>query len=444
MSQHDLVTDLRARHPEIALALPGEDMYARSLDLWNGGVTTRPAVIARPTSTDEVSSLVRLAREHDAPLAVRGGGHDWLGRSLAADGLTIELADLRDVRIEGTEAVVGGGALARDLVAESSPRGLLAATGTAGSVGLAGLSLAGGYGPLLGTAGLACDNIMGAEVVLADGTVTSTQEDPELLWALRGGGGNFGVVTSMRIALHRDPGIVGGTVLFPGSQAATVLDGCAELIARGTRGLTLLAELTHVPDVGPSVLVVAVWSGEPDGAGPALDAVRGLGTPLVEDVKPTTQQDLLAGFDQQVPHGMHWCMRARTVRALTPEVIQTLLAAAEDRPGPGAGIGMRQFHGAATDVPADATAFGRREEHVALEISAGWTDGEDPHPYVEWAEEVRRTLEPLALPGGYPNFLAPQFTDQVAASYGGHADRLRTAKARFDPDGVFTATPLPS
>lgn len=222
-----------------------------------------------------------------------------------------------------------------------------------------------------------------------------------------------------------------------------MLDGCAELIARATRDLTLLAELTHVPDVGPCVLVVAVWSGEPDGAGPALDAVRGLGTPLVEDVKPTTQQDLLAGFDQQVPHGMHWCMRARTVRALTPEVIATLLAAAEDRPGPGAGIGMRQFHGAATDVPADATAFGRREEHVALEISAGWTDGEDPEPYVEWAEEVRRTLEPLALPGGYPNFLAPQFTDQVAASYGDHADRLRRAKARFDPDGVFTATALP-
>lgn len=186
MSQHDLITDLHARHPDITHALPGDDMYARSLDLWNGGVTTRPAVIARPTSTDQVASLVRIAREHGTPLAVRGGGHDWLGRSLAADGLTIDLAVLRDVRIEGTEAIVGGGALARDLVAETSPRGLLAATGTDGSVGLAGLSLAGGYGPLLGTAGLACDNILGAEVVLADGTVTSTQEDPELLWALEG------------------------------------------------------------------------------------------------------------------------------------------------------------------------------------------------------------------------------------------------------------------
>lgn len=422
---------------------PGDPGYADATTLWNGGVTTRPALVVRPRTAAEVAEAVTAAREAGVGLSVRGGGHDWAGRALREGGLVIDLGGMRDVRVDGDAAVLDGGSRAGDVVAAAAPHGANVATGTAGAVGMAGLSLGGGYGPLLGTAGLAADNLLGAEVVLADGRLASTDDDPELLWALRGGGGNFGVVTRMRVRLHPDRGLVGGMALFPWDEAAKVLAGYAELTAGAPDGLTLLVEMSVVPDVGPCLLAVPVWSGEPELADAAIADVLRLGTPLTSSVGPTTQRDLLAQFDQAVPQGMHWDLRTRSVSALTPEVIDVLVRAADARPGPGAGIGVRQFHGAATRVGPDDTAFGRRDRHVLIEISAGRGPDEDAGPYREWAEGVRAALAPHALPGGYPNFLLPDQTEQVAHAYGSHAARLIAVKQTYDPHHVFTATPLP-
>ncbi|GAB3839109.1 FAD-dependent oxidoreductase [Kribbella italica] len=374
---------------------------------------------------------------------MRGGGHDFAGRALREGGLVIDLGDMREVWVADGEAVAGGGARAADVVAAAAPYGLNVATGTAGVVGMAGLTLGGGYGPLLGTAGLAADNLLSAEVVLADGRIVSTDDDPELLWALRGGGGNFGVVTEMGIRLHPDRGLVGGLVLFPWSDASDVLARYTDLIAGAPDGLTLLMELTVVPEVGPCLLAVPVWSGERHQADAALDRVLRLGTPLSSTLGPASQRDLLEQFDQQVPAGMHWDLRTRSVATLTPDIIDILIAAADRRPGPGAGIGVRQFHGAATRVGADQTAFGRRSAHVVLEISGGRPAHEDPDAYRAWVEDVSSNLAPHALPGGYPNFLTPDQQDQVAHAYGQNTARLLDLKRAYDPGGVFTATPLP-
>ncbi|WP_413100420.1 FAD-binding oxidoreductase [Streptomyces sp. Inha503] len=317
------------------------------------------------------------------------------------------------------------------------------AAGTAGVVGMAGLSLGGGYGPLLGTAGLAADNLLGAEVVLADGRLISTEDDPELLWALRGGGGNFGVATSLRVRLHPDRGLVGGMALFPWQEASTVLSRFAGLIADAPDGLTLLLEMTVAPDIGPCLVVVPVWSGEPWHADAAIGAVKRLGTPINSTVAPTTQKDLWGQFDQSVPNGMHWELRTRNIAELTPDIIDLLTGWAETRPGPGAGIGLRQFHGAATRVGADDSAFGLRTNHVAVEISAGHGPDEEPAVYRDWVDNVSNALAPFALPGGYPNFLLPDQAEQVAHAYGAHPERLVRAKESYDPEHVFTATPLP-
>jgi hypothetical protein len=308
---------------------------------------------------------------------------------------------------------------------------------------MAGLSLGGGYGPLLGTAGLAADNLLGAEVVLVDGRVVSTEDDPELLWALRGGGGNFGVVTSMRVRLHRDPGLVGGMVLFPGAEARTVLLRFAELVADAPEGLTLLLEMTVAPEIGPCLVVVPLWSGRPQHADAAMDAVLALGTPITNTVAATTQKDLYRQFDRSVPEGMHWDLRTRNVAELTPEIIDLLIGWTQTRPGPGAGIGLRQFHGAATRVGADDTAFGLRTPHIAVETSAGRKPDEDPTGYQKWVDGVSDSLAPLAVPGGYPNFLAPDQGEQIVHAYGGHARRLVAAKEFYDPEHVFSAIPLP-
>ncbi|WP_210583083.1 FAD-binding oxidoreductase [Streptomyces sp. GESEQ-35] len=422
---------------------PGDPAFAGAATLWNGAVTTRPALVVRPRTGAEVATAVSAAQEFGVGLSVRGGGHDWAGRALREGGLVIDLGEMRDVRVEGNTAVMGGGSLAGDVVAAAASHGANVATGTAGVVGMAGLSLGGGYGLLLGTAGLAADNLLGAEVVLADGRLVSTEDDPELLWALRGGGGNFGVVTTMHVRLHPDRGLVGGMVLFPWEEAATVLARYAELTASAPDGLTVLLEMTFVPDVGPCLLAVPVWSGEQRHADAAIADVLRLGTPISSTVGPITQKDLLAQFDQHVPHGMHWDLRTRTIAAPTPGIIDLLISSAEARPGPGAGIGLRQFHGAATRVGADDTAFGLRTGHVVVEISAGRGPDDDASAYRKWAEDVRTSLEPHALPGGYPNFLLPDQDDQVAHAYGSHTARLIAAKQSYDPRHVFTATPLP-
>ncbi|MBK1787253.1 FAD-binding oxidoreductase [Prauserella cavernicola] len=417
--------------------------YSDAVTLWNGAVTARPALVVRPRSSAEVATTVTAARESGAAVSVRGGGHDWAGRALRDGGVVIDLSAMREVRIAQDVAIAEGGSLAGDVVAAAAQHGANVATGTAGLVGMAGLTLGGGYGLLLGTAGLAADNLLGAEVVLADGRLVSTDEDPELLWALRGGGGNFGVVTQLRIRTHADRGLVGGMVLFPWNEAETVLARYSELIEGAPDGLTVLLELSVVPEIGPCLLAVPVWSGERQGADAALADVGKLGTPINTAVGPATQRDLLAQFDQAVPTGMHWDLRTRTIATLTPDIIDLLVGFAAARPGPGAGIGLRPFHGAATRVGADDTAFGLRTRHVVVEISAGRQADEEASAYRGWADEVRTALEPHALPGGYPNFLLPDQHDQVAHAYGAHAPRLLAAKKRYDPEHVFTATPLP-
>ncbi|MYT68155.1 MULTISPECIES: FAD-binding protein [unclassified Streptomyces] len=421
---------------------PGDPSYAETTTLWNGAVTSRPALVVRPHTGAEVAAAVTSARESGVGVSVRGGGHDWAGRALRG-GLVIDLAGMRDVRVEGDMAVVGGGGRAGDVIAAAAPHAMNVAVGTAGAVGMAGLSLGGGYGPLLGTAGLAADNLLGADVVLADGRLVSTEDDPELLWALRGGGGNFGVVTSMRVRLHPDRGLVGGMAVFAWKEASTVLSRFAELIADAPDGLTLLLEMTVAPGIGPCLVVVPVWSGDPRQADAAIAKVMSLGTPITTSVGATTQKDLWGQFDQSVPQGMHWDLRTRNVAELSTGVIDLLTGWADTRPGPGAGIGLRQFHGAATRAGADDSAFGLRASHVAVEISAGRLPDEESAAYTGWADDVSNALAAVSLPGGYPNFLLSDQKEQIAHAYGAHSERLAKAKEFYDPAHIFTATPLP-
>ncbi|WBC16689.1 FAD-binding oxidoreductase [Micromonospora sp. WMMA1998] len=408
--------------------------YEATRTIWNGAVTTRPLAVLRCATPADVQAGVRTAREKGLPLSVRGGGHDWAGRALTDGGLTLDLSPMRQVSVDPATAVatVAGGATSADLAAAAQRAGLVAVTGTAGSVGMAGLTLGGGYGPLSGRFGLAADNLLSADVVLADGTsVTADEErDPELLWALRGGGGNFGVVTSMRIRLHTVPTILAGMIMF----GSDVLPELEESLLRGPDELTVQAGFITAPTGGSALFVAPTWCGEPEAGTKVLQRLTELGEPLTAQFGPTTMTDQLAQIDAMFPAGRHVEIGARTVTGLDRTVQEILLDAAGATTSPLSAISLHSLHGAAARVPADATAFRNRTPHLMVETIAVWEPGDPAEGrHRAWVRKTDR------LPGGYPNLLGPGDAARTAAAFGPNAERLLSAKKRYDPDLVFHA-----
>ncbi|MFD6288566.1 FAD-binding oxidoreductase [Streptomyces sp. NPDC060205] len=424
--------------------------YDVGRSIWNGAVSTRPGVIVRCAVPAEVRAAVLAARENEVALTVRGGGHDWAGRGLSDGGLTIDLSGMRAVTVDSVAEVahVSGGATAADLVAAAQPFGLTAATGSAGSVGMVGLTLGGGYGPLSGRFGLALDNLLSADVVLADGsiiTVDSTRE-PDLFWALRGGGGNFGVVTSMRVRLHRVSTLLSGMVLYPWEQVTTVLTGLSDVLVESPDDLTVQSGVLPGPDGKPMVFLSPTWSGDDATAGErALAQLGSLGTPLVSQIVATTTAEMLAGIDALFPFGRHVEIRPRSVRSLTPGARDALTLAGSTLTSPYSAVSVHSLHGAAARVPVEDTAFGVRTPHLMIEVIAIWdpTDSRAAE-HRAWAHKASSAFGPDALPGGYPNLLGPDETAQIAHAYGPNTSRLLAVKRRFDPNNVFNAIPLPA
>ncbi|MGP2438098.1 FAD-binding oxidoreductase [Streptomyces sp. JW3] len=423
--------------------------YDAGVHVWNGAVAHRPGVVVRCAGAADARAAVLAAREHGVAFSVRGGGHDWAGRALLDGGLTIDLSGLRSVRVDPATGVaeLAGGATGADLARAAQPFGLTAVTGTVGSVGMVGLSLGGGYGPLSGRFGLALDNVLSADVVLADGSLVTAdaEHEPELLWALRGGGGNFGLVTAMRVQLHRPPTLLSGRILFPWAQASSVLARLAELVPEGPDELTVQCGFLAGPDGAPVVFVIPTWSGDDDRAGEAtLARLTALGEPLVARLGRTTGLDLLAGTDAMFPFGKHVEIRPRTVPVLTPTVRAALVDAGDTLTSPLSAVSLHSLHGAASRTPATDTAFAHRAPHLMVETIARWEPGDPREPeHRAWARDLSTALAAEAAPGGYPNLLGPDETEQIAHAYGPNTERLLAAKRRFDPDGVFHATPLP-
>jgi len=442
---HQLRAMMRGR-----VVLRGDDHYARTRQIWNGAVEHQPAIFAVCETAADVQAAVRSARAHGFPLSVRGGGHDWAGRSLRDGGLVIDLSHMRmvDVDVDTSIATIQGGATAVDVISASAPQGLVAATGNCGTVGIVGLTLGGGYGPLTPSYGLALDNLRGAEVVLADGRLVrcDDHENPDLYWALRGGGGNFGVVTSVRVRLHPLRQVLAGMILFSWSESASVLRGYAETTAKAPDELSVLAGVLSAPDGSPAVFLAPMWNGEASHGEGFIAQLRQLGKPVLEQVGLMSYRDWLGMFEAAAPVGRHYAAQTRSLAALSPDIISTLIAAGRNRSSPFSAIVLHHFRGAATRVPLAATAFGLRKEHFMVEVIAAWDPAveDDGKAHIQWARTVSETLAPHALPGGYPNMLGPDEREQTAQAYGSNTSRLQTVKRLFDPEGIFcSATSLP-
>jgi FAD/FMN-containing dehydrogenase len=429
---------------------PGDKAYAEATAIWAKPVGRTPRAVVHCQTAEDVRFVIRAARDCDLPLSVRGGGHDWAGRALC-DGVVIDLSGMRSVTIASDQtAHVSGGARAADVVATTDPLGLATATGSVGVVGMTGLTLGGGYGPLIGRFGLALDNLEAAEVVLADGRVVTAahESEEELLWALRGGGGNFGVVTTMRLKLHRLASVRSGMLVYPFAEAKMLLEGCAEIAASAPEDLTFQIGFAAGPDGIPVAIVVPTWCGRVEEGEARLAPFLKLGTVLTNTVGTTPYGTSLTVFDKFLVDGQRYWMETCRLPALNSRGADVLIQAADSFVSPGCAVFTHEFKSAATRVPEEATAFGLRRDHVLVEIIAGFADipdeVEEPRHRL-WARATRHAFDEMALPGGYPNLLADDDPERVAQSYGSNAARLIKAKQRYDPDNVFrSAIPLPA
>jgi len=458
-----MTTTSTTRHPA-AIALrgtmtgsvfePGDPDYDDARRVWNGMIDLRPAVIARPTSADGVGAALRVAREHGLQVAVRGGGHNVAGLASVDGGLVIDLSAMREVEVDSNRRTVraGGGATWGEVDRATQPYGLATPGGVVSETGIAGLTLGGGMGWLRRRYGLSADNLIGAEVVLADGSITWTTETerPELLWGLRGGGGNFGVVTTFEYRLHPvGPDVAFAFTFYPLAAAAAVLREHEQVIAADTAGeISSLAVLGHIPpvdDFDPKlhgvgfVGVLAMYAGDVETGTTALRPLRELATPLVDmsDTMPYVQVQTV--FDADYPAGHRYYWKSIRLPKLSDTSIDGLVAMIGAAPSGHSTIDLWLNGGAMTDVPADATAFGSRDSAYVVSPEANWEDPADDAANIAWARDVIGSVEADSAGGTYLNF--PGFLEEgeslVRTSFGAAWDRLVELKRAYDPDNIF-------
>jgi FAD/FMN-containing dehydrogenase len=365
---------------------------------------------------------------------------------LVHKGVVIDLSAMRRVTIDPVSrfATLAGGATARDVIDAAAPHELAAVTGYCDSIGMAGLTLGGGYGPLSGRYGLAADNLLRADVVLANGqfVTADTTQNQTLLWALRGGGGNFGAATSMQIRLHPLRQILAGIIVFPWSQVEQVLRGYADVMESAPDELTVVAGVL-------SGLMAPVSCGELDLAEPFIDVLRNLGKPIHSLIRAMSYGGMPGAYDGHSVPGRHYAACTRWLAKLSPRAIVALVAAGAARTSPFSFVRLQHVHGAAARIADRNSAFGLRRNHYLVEIIAAWAPApgqvdEGISHRLLWAQDLSKILAQDALPGGYPNLLGPDDHEQIASAYGCNLAALQQAKRRFDPDAVFSATPLPT
>ena len=434
--------------------MPGSPDYEAARRVWNGFHNLHPAAVIRCSSTAEIAAGVRFAAERSLPLAVRGGGHSFPGYGSCDDGIVLDLTPLSSVDVDRERriAVVGGGATWADVDRATAAVGLAVPGGLVSTTGVGGLTLGGGIGWLSRSWGLSCDQLVAAEVVLANGTVAraSESEEPDLLWALRGGGGNFGVVSRFEFRLHelpRDGQVLGGMVLYEAAAAEPVLREYSSLTASMPDALSTLVAFINVPPLpflpetlhfAPAVAIAICDVGEPAEAEARTLPLRRLAAPLADLVQrlPYVEQQRI--FDAGAPAGLRQYGLGVNLPSLHERAIAALGERAAARPTPLCQIHLHQMGGAVARIADKATAYAGRDAAYVVNIIATWTDPGDDERARDWARETRVRLAEFAAPQTYLNFLGEAGADRVRLAYGSAKhDRLRELKRRYDPTNQF-------
>jgi FAD/FMN-containing dehydrogenase len=434
------VEDLRANFAG-RLLLPEQPGYDSARKVWNGAFDRKPALIARCSNANDVIRAVTFARDRQLLVAVRGGGHSFPGHSTCDGGLLIDLSEMDGVRVDPKTrtARVQPGTVLSQFDRETQALGLATTMGTVSQTGVGGLTLGGGFGRLSRRFGLACDNLIGAEMVSADGRLvrTSTKENPDLLWALRGGGGNFGIVTSFEYQLHVvAPEMHGGLLVFPFTEPRALLRSYADFIAGASDELFVMFDIVPTPNGRIAALEVC-HSGTKVAAERELAELRKIGKPLKDAVGPATYVALQSGIDKDYPAGRGYYLKSGFIRTITPAVIDTLVDYLDAAPWRRGVASFVQHGGAIARVKPDATAYWHREAGHTILLVGTWDEPADAEPSTQWTRTGWASLEPQT-DGFYVNFMAPDDSERrVLRTYGPNHARLAAIKKKYDPTNLF-------
>jgi FAD/FMN-containing dehydrogenase len=425
-----------------AVIRPTDAEYEDARKIWNGMIDRRPGLIVRPAGVADVIDAVNFARDQELLVAVRGGSHSAAGHAMCDGGMVIDLAGLKGVRIDAAKrtAQAQGGLLWKDLDHETQALGLATTGGTVSNTGIGGLTLGGGLGWLMGKHGFACDNVLSADIVTADGKLitASPDEHPDLLWALKGGSGNFGLVTSFEFQLHPvGPLVLGGMVLYPRSAAKEMLRFYRDYCRTIPDEAEAFAALLTSPDGDPIAALLLGYNGPLDEGEKILAPARQFGSPIMDLVSPMPYVQRQTLIDDLGVHGIHRYWKSGFMPELPDDLIDLMVDRAESMTSPMSVVGLFYVHGAAARVDPTATAFGLRGAQWDFDIISQWTDPSLADQQVAWTRSFWSEVEPYATGGVYINHIAGDEPGRVHAAFGVNYDRLLSVKNRYDPGNLF-------
>jgi FAD/FMN-containing dehydrogenase len=429
---------------------PSDSDYHEVRALYNAMIDKRPALIARCADRDDVVSAVNFGREQGLDIAIRCGGHNGPGLGSVDDGLVIDLSGLKTIMVDpdSRTATVGGGCLVGDVDAATHEHGMAAPAGIISTTGASGLMLGGGIGHLTRKAGLSVDNILGAEVVLADGSVVNANEseNDDLYWAIRGGGGNFGVVTQLKLRLHPIGTVVAGPMFWELDKTVDILKWYREFILNAPEDLNGFFAFASVPPAPPFpeelhlqkvAAVVWCWTGPEDGAADALAEARSQPGLLLDGVQPMPLPALNSAFDELYPAGDQWYWRADFVESIPDEAVEKHAEFGAKMPTWKCTMHLYPINGAAHRVGPTETPWGYRNANWGAVFAGVDPDPANVEAIGAWSREYHEALHPFSAGGAYVNMMMEEGQDRVEAAYGENYPRLAAIKAEYDPDNLF-------
>jgi len=421
---------------------PGDTGYDERRRVWNGMVDRRPRLIARCASAADVIAAVNYGREQNLRIAVRGGGHSFPGHSVCDDGLMIDLSAMKGIRVDaGARRVRAEGGLTwSELDRELHAFGLATTGGMISHTGIGGLTLGGGFGWLARKHGLAVDNLLSADVVTADGRLVhaSAEEHADLFWGLRGGGGNFGIVTSFEYRAHPLGPIYGGLVAYPLSEAQRVLGGLHDAMQEAPDTFSGVGVMLTTPDGHPAVGIAVGYFGDDLNEGERLVApLRTLGPVAMEQLGPMPYPMLQTMLDQAAAPGRRYYMRSNFMNELSSTAIDVFADAYRHVPSPLTALVIVRLGGAVSRVAPDATAYFHRSASYTMSVIDCWVDPNDDAANIQWVRQLWDDIGPHLAQGVYVNELDDEGTERVRAAYGPSYDRLAVLKRGYDPSNLF-------